>query len=110
MAERMVFGQRILPVLGWGLAVALCAAAGATAAQPVGAEYQVVGVPVPLAEPAAAVAPLDSDRLPGAAAGRVDLAAEFVVASWQAGASRSYLAAPSGDAWASTRQFPGRPH
>ena len=45
-----------------------------------------------------------------AVAGRVDIAAELAAVSWAAGGAMRSRAAPSGDAWASTQQYPGRPY
>ncbi len=47
--------------------------------------------------------------VPGDVAGRVDIAAELARMSWAAGGSMAYEASPSGDAWASTQQYTGRP-
>jgi len=58
---------------------------------------------------AASEAP-DPAPVGGGVAGCVGIAAELAAVSWAAGGAVRSQAAPSGDAWASTRQFPGRPH
>jgi hypothetical protein len=53
------------------------------------------------------------DRFQGEGAGRRDVVAEVTRAADEARqgwGAEALFAAVSGDAWASTRQFPGRPH
>ena len=77
----------------WGVAVAIA-----------------LGAMLGVNSPAAARETPEPAPASSAVAGRVDIAAELAAVSWAAGGSMWSQAAPSGDAWASTKQYPGRPN